>query len=70
VYSIDNAHLCAIDELSEGDVSVVTENVNILEITGSSILELDAQEVTDIRRGATAKFDGKGGGVVSCRGTY
>lgn len=61
---MDNTHLCAIDKLSQGDVSVVTENVNILEI-GGSILKLDAQEVADIRRGPTAKFNRKGGSIVS-----
>jgi hypothetical protein len=64
---IFNAYLSTVDELGQGDVSMMTENVDILEIAGGPIFELEAQEVTDIRWGPTTEFDGNCGSKVSCK---
>lgn len=45
---------------------MMTENVDIFEIAGGPIFELEAQEVTDIRWGPTTEFDGNCGCKVSC----
>ena len=57
-------NLSAVDELGQRDISVVAKDMDILEVAGSSVPELDAEEVTDIRRRAAAELDGDGGGVV------
>ena len=40
--------------------------MDILEVGTRTVLELDAEEVADIRRRPTAEFDRNGRGVVSC----
>jgi hypothetical protein len=40
--------------------------MDVLEIACGAILELDAQEVTDVRRRTTAEFDGKSRSVAGC----
>lgn len=44
----------------------MAKNVDILEVGTRTVLELDAEEVADIRRRPTAEFDRNGRGVVSC----
>jgi len=58
----DGGVLSAVDELGQGDVSVA-EDVNIAEGPGS-VLELDAEEVTDVGGRTTAQLNGNGGSVV------
>lgn len=58
------SYLGAVDELSQGDISVVAENVNILKGAGGAVLELDAEEVTEVRRGSAAELNGESRGVV------
>lgn len=43
---------------------MVAENVNILEGAGGAVLELDAEEVTEVRRGSAAELNGESRGVV------
>ena len=43
---------------------MVTKDMDILEVTSSTILEFDTEEVTDIRRRTTAEFDGESRSVV------
>jgi hypothetical protein len=38
--------------------------MDVLEVAGSSVPELDAEEVTDIRGRAAAELNGDGRGVV------
>jgi len=52
----DSSTLCSVDEFSQRDVRAVAKDMNILETPGT-VLELDAQEVADIRRRATAQFN-------------
>ena len=56
------SYLGTVDELSQGDISVVAENVNILKGAGGAVLKLDAEEVTEVRRGSAAELNGE------CRG--
>lgn len=58
------SYLGTVDELSQRDISVVAENVNILEEARGAVLELDAEEVTEVRRGSAAELNGKCRGVV------
>ena len=59
----DGGVLSTVDELGQGDVGVVAEDVDILE-GGGTVLELDAEEVTDVRGRTAAELDGNGGGVI------
>jgi hypothetical protein len=59
-------YLSAVNELGQRDISVMAKDVNILEIRMSSVLELNAKEVADIRGRTTAKFNSDGRGVVGC----
>lgn len=43
---------------------MVAEDMDVLEIAGSTILELDTEEVADVRRRTTAEFDGQSRSVV------
>jgi len=43
---------------------VVAENVNILKGASGAVLELEAKEVTEVRRRATAELNSKSRGVV------
>lgn len=55
--------LSTIDELGQRDISIVAEDVDILELAGS-VPESDAEEVTDIRGRAAAELDSHGRGEV------
>lgn len=61
------AHLSTVDELGQGDVSVVAKDVDVLELGVGAVLEFDAEEVADIRGRATAELNGNGRGEVSWR---
>ena len=43
---------------------MVAENVNILKGTGGAVLELEAEEVTEVGGRATAQLNSKSRGVV------
>lgn len=43
---------------------MVAEDVHILEMVGGSVLELDAQEVTEVGGRTATKFNYDSGGVV------
>jgi hypothetical protein len=58
-------YLGTVDELGQRNIGMVSKNMDILETACGAILELDAQEVTDIRRRTTAEFNGKSGCVIS-----
>ncbi len=58
------AHLGAVDEFGQGDVRVVAKDVDVLEVAGGSVLDLEAEEVSDIGGRAAAEFNGEGGCVV------
>lgn len=53
----DLTNLKAVNELRQRDVFLVTEDVDRLEVVRSTVLELEAQEVTHIRGTATAQLD-------------
>lgn len=57
-------YLGTVDELGQGDISTVTEDVDVVPGARSAVLELEADKVTDIGGRATAELDGKGRGVV------
>ena len=58
-------NLKAVDELSERNVTTVTEHAQSLEVvTVSPVLELDADEVPLIWGRTLTDFDSKGGGVI------
>jgi hypothetical protein len=59
------AHLSTVDELGQGDVSVVAKDVDVLEVGAGAVLEFNAEEVADIRGRATAELNGNGRGEVS-----
>ena len=62
-----NAYLGSVDELSQRDVCVMAKDVEILEPFGSAVLELDADEVAEVRGRSSAQLNGNCGGVVGCR---
>jgi hypothetical protein len=64
--AISYTHLGTVDKFSQGNIGMVAKDVDILEI-GGAILELDAQEVADVRRGTTAEFNDHSRSVISCR---
>jgi hypothetical protein len=59
-------NLSAVDELSQRDISVVAEDVDIVELVGS-VLEFDAEEVADVGRRAAAELNSNGRGKVGFR---
>lgn len=59
-------NLSAVDELSQRDISMVAEDVDITELVGS-VLELDAEEVADVGGRAAAELNGNGRGKVGFR---
>lgn len=65
VERLERNNLGTVDEFGQGDVGVVVEDVDILEMGIGSVLELDAKEVTDIRRRAAAKLDSDSRRVLS-----
>lgn len=67
VQNARDTYLGAVDEFGEGDVSVVAKDVNVFESSGGTVLESDAEEVTDVGGRATAELDSNGGGVVGCQ---
>ena len=52
-------YLKAVDELSEGDVLLVPEDVDGAELVVGAVLPLEAQELAGVRRRA-AELDGEG----------
>jgi hypothetical protein len=60
----DGRALDPVDELGQGDISVVLEDVYGLEVAGSSVLELDPQEVPGVGGRATAELEGERRSVV------
>ena len=56
--------LGAVDELSQWDISVVAKDMDITEGTSSAVLELDTEEVANIRRRTAAELDGDGRSVI------
>lgn len=59
------AYLSTVDELGQGDVSLVVKDVDVLELGAGAVLEFDAKEVADIRGRAAAELNGNGRGEVS-----
>ena len=59
-------HLSAVDELSQGNVGLVAEDVDVVPVVGSAVLEAETQEVADVRGRAAAELNGDGRGVVGC----
>jgi len=60
-----DTNLEVIDELGEGDIIMVTKDVEGLEVIGvGTVPELDADKVPVIRSGAGTDFDGEGRGVI------
>jgi len=60
----DGRVLGTVDELGQGDVSVVAEDMDLFEGLGGSVLELNAEEVTEIGGRATAELNDEGGSKV------
>ena len=58
--------LSTVDELGQGDVGLVAEDVDIMPGVVGTVLEAEAQEVTDIGGRATAELNSDGRGVVGC----
>lgn len=54
---MDDGVLETVDELSEGDILVVVEDVDGLEGAVGTVAEPEPQELTSIRRGSAAKLD-------------
>lgn len=56
------ANLCAIYELRERDIGVMPERMEELPVlrVGSAILELEPQEVAQVRRGSAAELNCQG----------
>jgi len=46
---------------------MMSKNVDVVELAGGPIFELEAQEVTNIRWGPTTEFDGNCGCKVGCK---
>lgn len=57
-------YLSTVDELGQGDISAVAEGVDVLPEARGTVLEPEADKVTDIRRRAAAELNGEGRGVV------
>jgi hypothetical protein len=60
----DGSALSTVDELSQGDIRLVAEDVNILEVGVGSVLELDAEEVAEVGGITTAELNDDGRRVV------
>jgi hypothetical protein len=61
----DGRALSTVDELSERDfLLTVLEHMEGLEVVGGSVLEAEAQEVTEIGWLATPELDDEGAGKV------
>ena len=56
-------YLYSVDKFGQGDVLMVVKNMEIFETPGT-VLELDVQEVTDIRGRASAKLNCDSGCVI------
>lgn len=59
-------YLGLVDELSEGDISLVSKDVTRFEVAVGAIPELKPKEVAGVRRRATTKLNGEGRGIVCC----
>src|SRR3712207_6843159 len=57
-------YLEPVNELRDGNISMVLKDVNRLEVASGSILEFNPQEVPGIGRRATAKLKGESRGIV------
>lgn len=62
------ANLKTVDELGEGNVLVVVEDVNSLKVTSSSVLELEAQKLASVGRRSTAKLNSQRRAEISYDG--
>ena len=60
-------HLSPVEEFREGNVSLVTESVESLEVVVGAVLELDPQEGTILGGRSTTEFEGKGRSEVGCK---
>jgi len=60
----DGSVLGAVDEFSQGDISMVAKDMDILEVGVGAVPELNAEEVADVRRRAAAELDGDGRGKI------
>jgi len=56
--------LGAVDELGQGNICMVSEDVEIVEAVCGTVPEFDADEVTEVGRVATAELDDQGRRVV------
>lgn len=57
-------YLSTVDEFGQRNIGVVAKDVDILKVSGGSILELDAEEVANIGGRATAELNGDGRGKI------
>ena len=64
---MDDGVLETVDELSEGDILVVVEDVDGLEGAVGTVAEPEPQELTSIRRGSAAKLDSESRAEVGYR---
>jgi len=60
----DSGTLSTVDELSQRDICVVTEDVDVLEAVRGTVLEFDAEEVAEIGGRSTAQLNSNGRCVV------
>jgi len=58
----------AVDELSQGDISVVAKDVDIAEGPSSAVLEFDTEEIAGIRGRAATELNRDGRSIVSYKG--
>lgn len=61
----EGEYLSAVNEFGQGDIGVVTKDVEVLEVSIGSILEPDAEEVADIGGRAAAELNGNDRGELS-----
>lgn len=62
---IEITHLGLVDEFCQRDIRMRTIDVYSLEPTSGSVLESEAEEVTDVRWGAPSELDDKGRSEIS-----
>ena len=62
----DNAYLEAVDELGQRNILLVPEDVDRLEVLGRSILELEPEEVADIRCTRATELNRQSRSEVGC----
>jgi len=62
-----STYLGTVDELGQGDIRTVTEDMDVLPRLGGAVLEAEADEVTDIGGRAAAELDSKSRRVVGCQ---